>query len=277
MAWWGKLLGGAFGFMMGGPLGAVLGTTLGHQFDKGMAAAEEAETLEPGERERIQTAFFTATFSVLGHIAKADGRVSEREIGLARQIMEEMDLPPDMRRTAIGLFNQGKSPEFPLEQVLEQFRRECQRRRTLLQMFLEIQLQGAYADGTMTAVEERLLRYVAQQLGFSELEFRQLERMAWAQRQFAGTGAGAGAGRRQERPVTEPAAPTLDDAYALLKVPASAADAEVKKAYRRLMSQHHPDKLVSKGLPEEMMRLATRKTHEIKQAYEAVKEARGMR
>jgi DnaJ like chaperone protein len=60
----------------------------------------------------------------------------------------------------------------------------------------------------------------------------------------------------------------------LLGVPPQADDAEVKRAYRRLMSQHHPDKLVSKGLPEEMMKLAAQKTHEIRQAYEMITEAR---
>ena len=54
----------------------------------------------------------------------------------------------------------------------------------------------------------------------------------------------------------------------------NASDADVKKAYRRLMNQHHPDKLVSKGLPEEMMKLANEKTQQIKEAYERIKKSR---
>ena len=61
----------------------------------------------------------------------------------------------------------------------------------------------------------------------------------------------------------------------MLNVQPDAGEAEVKRAYRRLMSQHHPDKLVSKGLPEEMVKVATRKTQEIKAAYEKIREARG--
>ncbi len=184
MAWWGKLLGGTFGFMMGGPLGAVLGAALGHGLDKGLNAADQEESLQAGDRERIQTAFFTATFSVMGHVAKADGRVSEEEIRLARRIMDEMDLTEDMRGTAIELFNQGKAPGFPLDEVLDQFRKECHRRQSLLRVFVEIQLQAAYADGRMDPAEERLLPYIAERLGFSSLSYRALERMIRAEQGF---------------------------------------------------------------------------------------------
>ncbi len=270
MSWWGKVIGGAFGFMLGGPLGALLGAVLGHNLDKGLAGLDQNEPLEPGERERVQTAFFTATFSVMGHVAKADGQVTRDEIALAEAVMTEMELNTELRQTAMRLFGEGKKPGFPLEEVLEQFRVECHRRQTLIQMFMEIQLQAAYADGELAPAEERLLLHVCERLGVSRFTFRRLEQMIRAERHFAG--AGAGAGRRAAR---EPAAMSLNDAYAILNVSAQTTDAEVKKAYRRLLSQHHPDKLVSKGLPEEMMKMAARKTHEIRQAYERVKEARG--
>lgn len=267
MPWWGKLIGGAFGFMLGGPLGALLGATLGHNLDKGMATLARRDGPEPGDRERVQTAFFTATFSVMGHVAKVDGRVSEREIAMAEALMAQMELSPDMRRTAIRLFSEGKAAHFQLDEVLEQFRRECHRRQTLIQMFMEIQLQAAYADGALNAVEERLLLHICERLGFSTFVFRRLEQLVRLQHQFAGAGRG---------PAMEPKGPTLDDAYAVLGVESQATDAAVKRAYRRLLSQHHPDKLVAKGLPEEMMKLAAQKTHEIRQAYELVKQARGM-
>jgi DnaJ like chaperone protein len=266
MSWWGKLVGGALGFMLGGPLGALLGVALGHNFDKGLTALPGAgfdqEDFGPGDRERVQTAFFTATFSVMGRLAKADGYVSPEEIRLAEQVMSQMDLSPDMRQTAIRLFNQGKQNDFPLDDVLQQFRVECHGRTTLLQMFLEIQIQAAYADGRLDRAEDRMLLHICGMIGISEFEYRRLQRMIEAQRGFAG-------GRRAA------SGPDLPDAYAVLGVNSSASDAEVKKAYRRLLSQHHPDKLVSKGLPEEMMKVAAQKTHEIKQAYDRIKEERG--
>jgi len=266
MAWWGKVVGGAFGFMLGGPLGALLGAALGHNFDKGLSGLEQAG---PADRERIQTAFFTATFSVMGHIAKADGRVTPEEIAMAEAVMNELDLTPEKRKAAINLFNQGKAADFPLDEVLDQFRRECRRRATLIQMFLEIQIQAAYADGRMDKAEERVLLHLCQHLGIPRFVFRQLERMVAAHYHAAGAGRAHHGG---------PGAPKmgLEDAYAILGVQTGATDSEVKKAYRRLMSQHHPDKLVSKGLPEEMMKMAQQKTAEIRKAYERIKKARGM-
>jgi DnaJ like chaperone protein len=268
MAWWGKLVGGALGFVVGGPLGALLGAALGHNVDRGLAS-EGIGRPSAGDRERVQTAFFTATFSVMGHIAKADGRVSPHEIALAEALMAQMDLSPEMRRTAMRLFNEGKSPGFPLDQVLEQFRRETLRRRTLIQMFLEIQIQAAYADGALNPQEEQILLHICRQIGISEFIFRRLVQLVGLQHEFAG----GRAGRNPRQPAQ--AGPTLDHAYAVLGVKPGASDAEVKRAYRRLLSQHHPDKLVSKGLPEEMMKLATQKTHEIRQAYEMITQARG--
>ncbi len=276
MSWWGKLVGGAFGFMLGGPLGAVLGAALGHSFDRGLVGlpAPDEEPLGDGDRERVQTAFFTATFAVLGSVAKADGKVTRDEIRLAETVMAEMNLAPDMRRAAIRLFDQGKAPDFPLTDVLAQFRAECRGRTTLIRLFLEIQLQAAYADGQLHPAEEKLLHGICDQLGFSRAMFAQIERLIRAERQFrgraddgrraGGRGAGVDTGR-----------PSLSQAYELLGVKRDASDAEIKRAYRRLLSQHHPDKLVSKGLPEEMMKIATQKTHEIRQAYERIREARG--
>lgn len=262
MGWWGKVLGGAFGFMLGGPLGALLGAVLGHNLDKGLENLPENALPSPGNRERVQTAFFTATFSVMGHLAKADGRVSEDEIEMAGLVMDRMELDETMRRTAVRLFGEGKEADFPLDAVIEQFRKECRGRRTLIQMFIEIQLQAGYADGRLDPAEERLLLRICRLLHFPELLFRQLERMIQAE--IHGVRGGTKASGMDPK-----------DAYAILNIDPSASDAEVKKAYRRLTSQHHPDKLVAKGLPEEMMKLAQEKTHEIRQAYEALKKARG--
>ncbi len=264
MNWWGKLIAGTLGFVLGGPLGAALGLVIGHQFDKGLARLNGTT---PDDHARVQLAFFTATFSVMGRLAKADGRVCEDEIGFARSVMNRMALSEEQRRVAIGLFTQGKSPEFDLDGALAQFRRECRHRMQLLQMFMEIQLQAAYADGELNAAERDLLLHVSDSLGFSRHDFEHLDALARFARDFGGA-----APPRQRAPQEK-----LHEAYRILDVAPDASTDEVKRAYRRLMNQHHPDKLVAKGLPEEMVRLATEKTQEIKSAYEAIKASRGLR
>ena len=260
MAWWGKLIGGTLGFMLGGPLGALLGASFGHQFDSGRGGQSGMRAL-PGDQERVQLAFFTATFSVMGHIAKADGQVSQHEIQMAKNLMSQMRLNPEQRKAAIDLFEQGKEADFPLDDVLHQFRRECQRRTTLLRMFLEIQVQGAMADGRLDATENRILLHSAEVLGFSAEEVENLIGLI--------SGAGSRPGQQPGR--------TIQQSYAVLGVSEETPDSEIKKSYRRLMNQHHPDKLVAKGMPEEMIKLATEKTQEIRAAWEHVREHRAAR
>ena len=258
MPWWGTLLGGTLGYMFGGPLGALLGAALGRNFDRGIKITDQQGSFDTGQQERVQAAFFTATFSVMGHIAKADGKVTNEEILATESIMGRLQLDALQRKAAIKLFDEGKKDDFPLNDVLEQFRKECMRRRNLLQMFLEIQIATAMADGHMHASEKRILYAIGEQLGFDRAAIEHL---------FSFSGSSTSSGGSRQAP--------LSNAYQILGIEKSASDADVKKAYRRMMSQHHPDKLIAKGLPEEMIKLATEKTQQIKAAYEQITASRG--
>lgn len=265
MAWWGKLIGGTVGFIFGGPLGAILGASMGHGIDK--AKEEEYSRFGFDGSERIQTVFFTATFSVMGYVAKADGAISQDEIAAVESIMAHMQLGADQRRTAINLFRQGKNQDFPLDDVLNQFVKECHRSTNLIRMFVEMLVITAMADGELHQTEKRILLYVCDRVGYPRDEFERIVRTSQARQRSGKRGDGL---RGNEPSHTR-------EAYDVLGVTKKASDEEVKKAYRRLLSQYHPDKLVSKGLPEEMMKFATEKTGEITRAYETIKEARNMR
>ena len=265
MSWWGKLAGGGLGFALGGPLGAMIGAILGHQLDKSSTDSRKQFGFDPGSQERTQAAFFTATFSIMGHIAKADGRVSPEEIKHAEQVMLQMHLSKDQRKAAIALFNQGKVDEFALDDVLQQFRKECRRKITLIQMFIEIQLQAIYADGEKHLEEDKILKHICSKLGYPYALIAQLESLILAQQ---------GKYQYSSAEGPRPSSYGLKEAYKILGVNPKDSDSELKKAYRRLMNQHHPDKLISKGLPEEMIEIATDKTQEIQKAYDLISKYR---
>lgn len=262
MNWWGKILGGTFGAMLGGPIGALFGAAIGHNFDKGTSQSSVHSGF--GRQERAQTFFYTATFSVMGHVCKADGQVTEDEIELAKHVMQQMDMDAEQRKTAIRLFNEGKKPTFPLNDVVKQFRSEIGFRPNLLRMFIEVQIMAAYADGVMDPAERDVLLNICQQLRIPQSEFEHLCNM------IGGMDSGSSNAGRDD------GSPSLKQAYAILDIDASATNSEIKKAYRRLLSQHHPDKLVAKGLPEEMMKVAAERTHEIRKAYEVIKKEKNI-
>lgn len=264
MGWWGTLAGGAFGFMVGGPIGAMVGAALGRTVDRGMSALDDESIVTEGvdHQDRAQLAFFSATFGVMGHIAKADGRVTPEEIELAANLMDHLGLNPQMRSLARDLFRQGKSDDFDLDAVLAQFRRECRHSRNLRRMFIEVQIQAAFADDQMHPAERLVLERICVHLGLSEHELDQLELLVRAGAEAAREGLG------------QANAPSLSADYALLDLDSGASDADLKRAYRRMMSRHHPDKLIARGLPEEMIKVATEKTQAIKAAYERIKSSR---
>lgn len=262
--WAGKILGGAIGLYAGGPVGLALGVLLGNAFDR-TQAKRDLQDAGSATHGILQTTFFQATFSVMGKIAKADGRVSEREIELARHIMARMALDEAQRLEAMRLFNEGKSPDFSVETVLADLAEVIGRRVTLSQIFLEVQLQAAYADGHLTVNEKDVLHTIATHLGINRVQFEIIHQRIRAQMHFSQEYSKAETGHSRQH---------LDECYQVLGVESSVTDADLKKAYRRLMNQHHPDKLVAKGLPPEMMAIAKEKTQDIQKAYEQVRQAR---
>lgn len=263
MIWQGKALGAVVGVFVAGPVGALFGTFIGHLVDT------EAETrLRSSPRTGslgVQEVFFHATFQAMGHIAKADGRVSEEEIRAARAMMAELRLGENEVRFAIELFTQGKDAGFPLDTTLQQLYRVCRNRPDLCRMFVQIQLQAALWGGGLHPAARRVLGRVCAALDVSAYELVQMEALLRMQQSS-----------RQSRDARS-AADRTAQAYEVLGVARDATDAEVTKAYRRLMNQNHPDKLHAKGLPESMMKVAEEKTRQIRAAYEALCEARGMR
>jgi DnaJ like chaperone protein len=250
----GLMSGGLWGLIFGGAVGAFISKTLSN-FLTG--------------KHSPQAAFFRATFAVMGKVAKADGRVTEDEIQFARDVMARMNLSDERKREAMGYFSQGKEADFNIADVLMPLSRVIQSQASVKIIFIEIQLQIAMADGQLSPEELAVVQEVCTLLRMSGPEMSALMSRMQAQQSFQEQS------YRQHQHF-QPASELglLKEAYGVLGVKDSDTEAVVKKAYRRLMSQHHPDKLVAKGLPPEMMQLAKERTQEIQAAYDRVKTAR---
>jgi len=267
MSFGGKLAGAFFGYLIsGGSIwGLLIGAYFGHIFDRGLSQGNFSATFNTvRNRVEIQQVFFKTVFSLLGHVAKADGHVSNEEIQAARAIMQQMRLDEEQSKLAIGYFTEGKQIEFYPDRCIKDFLHISHNNRALSQMLLEILIFGALADGKLDINEERILLTVSEQIGFSGQDYQRLVQMVMGQQHFHQSENGQAHYQQQS---SEDA---LKEAYAVLGISNAASKSEVKKAYRRQMNQHHPDKLVSKGMPEEMVKIATEKTQEIKAAYELI-------
>ena len=266
-----KLLGAFLGFLLFGPLGLFLGWWLGGLF----ASSQSNNAWFNGSRTQTQGTFFRVTFQVIGHIAKADGRVCEREIQHARDVMERLGLDESRKREAMAFFNEGKASGFDLDQAISELRQACGWHTILKQLFIQIQVQATQADGRFSQAQESMLKRIAQQLGVAEGyqnaqgQYQQ-SYGSYSSSQEGWQGARGGRGRQAYG-----GGASLQSAYRSLNVKSDAGQSEVKRAYRKLMSEYHPDKLMAKGLPEAMIKMATEKTQTIRSAYEQICKARG--
>lgn len=250
----GGLIGYQFGRFPGFLLGAVVGLVL-VQYLKGRVLQKVRS---------IQSDFLESVFAVMGALCKADGVVTRDEIQAAEIMFDRFRLSGEQREKAKAAFNRGKAPDFDLDAELQHFLRVSGGQPALLQMFLQVQVSAVAADGNVHPAEHEMLVRIARGLGLPEAQVDQLEAMLRGA--YAGK-AGRGAGRPSS-------GQQIDDAYKALGVSPSASDAEIKRAYRKLMSENHPDKLAGRGLPESMREMAEERTREISHAYDVIKEAR---
>jgi DnaJ like chaperone protein len=250
------LIGALLGALFGGFAGLIVGGFAGY------AASYALGRFVIGGLQVAQTQLLDSTFSIMGALCKADNVVTRDEINAVEQIFGMLNLQSESREQAKAAFDRGKQPDFDLDAAVDTFRRISRGRAPLLQLFLQLQCMAIAADGRVDPAEHAMLVRIAQRLGLTERDVSQLEALL---RAATGGSFAAGMPPRPDR---------LQDAYAALGITASATPAEVKRAYRRLMSQNHPDKLASRGLPESMRPVAEERSREINSAYDLIKSAR---
>jgi DnaJ like chaperone protein len=250
------VIGALLGALFGGFSGLLIGAALGY------AAGTLLQQSVIGGLRVVQSQLIDSTFAVMGALCKADNVVTRDEIDAVERIFTMLRLQEEQRRAAKDAFNRGKQPGFDLDGAVDRFARVSRRRAPLLQLFLQLQVMAVAADGRVHPAEHAMLVRVARRLGLQEHDVAQLEALLRA------GGAGPSA------PGAQPAADRLADAYAALGVSPDATPAEIKRAYRKLISQNHPDKLAARGLPESMRAVAEERSREINTAYDLIKDAR---
>lgn len=283
-SWWGKLLGAVFGYLLAGSTGSIFGLLVGNFFDRGLASHfSNPNWFYFREKQgTVQKVFFQATFSIMGYLAKADGRVSQQELEMARILMDEMRLNQQQKIMAMHLFNEGKDPSFDLKSMVGELRKVCGNNQDLLKLFMDIQYRAAQTDG-LTTPKIQALDIIFAYLGFAPFhkQYRFYEDFGFNQ----------SSQQNQQRQDTDdstsqsyssyskysykPTQSNLDHAYALIEVTPNTSKQDVKRAYRRLLSRNHPDKLIAQGLPQEMIKIANEKTQKIVKAYELICESKG--
>ncbi len=228
-----------------------------------------------GIKTNKQAVFFKTVFTLMGKLAKADGRVSEQEIAHVETFMKQLNMSAENRKRAIKHFQEGAKADFAIEPLIQEFNKVNTSSPNMKQMVMVYLVRVAIADGKLHQAETDLLQSIAYQFGYSPQAFDQFMAMLKGQDQFSGghyhqSGQSSGVGGYTS-------VSAIDAAYQALGVSKDNSDAEIKKAYRRLVSEYHPDKLMGQGLPEEMIKEATERSQEIQTAYDTIRKSRGMK
>lgn len=254
-----KLLFVFIGYYFLGLLGALLGFFIGGSIDR--ARSYGIGGINPLANARRQEVFLETSFILMGKLAKSDGHISQHEVNHVEDFIRQLGLTQEHRQQAIAQFKRGSSADdTEIKQICQEFMSHCGQTLHLRQALLTYLIVMALADQQLDKAEESVLEQIALQLGYQQAQFQQLLEMILNQAQFS-----------QGRPATQS---NIEEAYKALGVTSESSDQEIKRAYRKLMSQHHPDKLMGQGMPEDMIKVATERSKEIQAAYDLIKELR---
>jgi len=248
MSIWGKVIGGVTGFALGGPLGALIGAYAGHKMDR----ARQDDSVYSGsgnsDHQTRQVAFTMAVIVLSAKMAKADGVVTREEVDAFKRVFH---IPPEEMNCVGKLFDEARADSQGFEPYAEQIAKMFAREPVILEELLGGLFHIARADGVVHPAELDFLARVSAIFGFSEKDFDRLR-----------------ASHSKHKNVNY---------YEILGVQESASDSDIKKAYRKLIVENHPDKLMAQGLPQEFIDLANEKMVAINSAYDAIKKQRKLK
>ncbi|MCH9757422.1 MAG: co-chaperone DjlA [Gammaproteobacteria bacterium] len=276
--WWGKLLGAGLGFLAAGPSGALLGVFIGNFFDRGLSDhySKPHWSYHTEKRKAVRKTFQNTVFSIMGHIAKANGRVSEKEIVFAKQTMRNLNLNRAERTSAQAFFRQGKAANFNMNAPLYSLKNIAANNPKLLREFVQIQYQVAQING-LTPAKINILNNLLNILDLAPLHEQPQAREKFYTHSYSRNRQRKYSQEQEQEQEQASYANTntspFDNPYILLNVSQNTTKQDVKRAYRRLISQHHPDKCIAEGRSENEIKKANEKTQTIRKAYESICKA----
>lgn len=252
MAWLGKIIGGTMGLFLGGPLGLIAGVAFGNLFDSAGRTRDERFTASP--IDQTQMVFFVGAFSMLAKMVTSDGSMVAQERAKVEEfISKDLRLFGQERQAAINVFNAALTSHGTFDEFALQFYQNFASERSILELLMDVLVRVAAADGTISSPEMALLNSAAKIFRIPQSLLASII-------------------NRYSQGIASPS-----KAYSVLQLTPNATDEEVKKSYRKLSIEFHPDTIASKGLPEEFTRFATEKFRAIQDAYESIKKERGMK
>ncbi|WP_207458309.1 TerB family tellurite resistance protein [Azospirillum sp. SYSU D00513] len=244
MSIWGKILGGAAGFTLGGPLGALVGAVTGHAVDRHTDGGNDSNGGDPTQ----SVAFTIGVIALSAKMARADGVVKRVEVNTFKRLFQ---VPPEELDHVGRVFDLARRSTHGFEVYARQIAALFEDRHAVLEELLDSLLAIAEADDELHEVEAGYLREVARIFGFGDADFDRI----LAGHHIAGT-------------------PDENDPYHLLGVTRADPDDAIKAAHRRLVREHHPDRLIAQGMPQEFIDLTTRKVAAINAAYDRIQQDR---
>jgi DnaJ like chaperone protein len=247
MGWFGKLTFGTMGLLLGGPLGAIAGAALGHHLvDKNDNLTERPVRISWAEQS--QAAYFVSMFSILGKLAKVDGRVTTAEIRFMEEFLGGLDIPEEEKQFAKQVFSEAKRSPYSIEDFARQMYEVNMHQPTILLSFMDLLFKLVAADGNVNPAEEAALRKIKEVFRISDQQFNNLKEVYFRD---------------------------VDRYYKVLNSSPDSSKEEIRANYKKLVKDYHPDTIISKGLPEEFVQFATKRFQEIQEAYEKIKQERG--
>ena len=262
----GTIIGGGLGFMLGGPLGAIIGGALGSNVE----INGSGQRVHPGARGygggggsrpgfgrpgynplHAQQTFMIAMISLAAKVAKADGNVTDAEVRRFDTFLrEQLNMSADERRVAARIWNEAKDSDIPAEEFARQIRQVLVGQTARMRDLISLLMSVALADGHLHPAEERLIKSIASTFGLDTRDYDEAVGMFSPQA-------------------------NIETSYAVLGLKSGATVDEVKKAYRKMAREYHPDVVANKGMGEDFQKFAAEKMRAVNKAYDAIREHKG--